>query len=112
MRKEGHARLAALNARREPATQGSHERARNDDDEDGINETTPPEVSARWDMFSGLPEEEIVKILKNKFKPMNLYKWRHLHGFRDAREVDSIVIENGSLRPRKTTGTVEPGVGV
>lgn len=36
---------------------------------------------------------------------MNLYKLRHLHGFEDAREEDSIVVENGSLRPRKTTCT-------
>lgn len=36
---------------------------------------------------------------------MNLYKLRHLHGFEDTREEDSIVVENGSLRPRKTTGT-------
>ena len=106
MRKEGNARLAALNARREPATQGSNERVgRNNDDEEDIGEITPPEVSARRDMFSGLPEEEIVKIFKNKFKPMNLYKLRHLHGFEDVREEDSIVIENGSLKPRKTTGT-------
>ena len=36
---------------------------------------------------------------------MNLYKLRHLHGFRDTREKDNIVVENGSLKPRKTTGT-------
>ncbi len=35
--------MATLNARREPATQGSHEKAGgNDNDEDGIGETTPP----------------------------------------------------------------------
>jgi len=34
---------------------------------------------------------------------MNLYKLRHLDGF--DREEDSIVIENGPLEPRKTTGT-------
>lgn len=36
---------------------------------------------------------------------MNLYKLRHLHSFEDTREEDSIVIENGSLKPQKTTGT-------
>ena len=36
---------------------------------------------------------------------MNLCKLRHLHGFEDFREEDSIVVENGSLKPRKTTGT-------
>ena len=68
VRKEGDARSAALNTRREPGTQGAQDRVRNDDDDDGIGETAPPEVSARRDMFSGLPEEEIVKIFKNKFK--------------------------------------------
>lgn len=72
--------MAALNARREPVTQRTQDRVRNgDDDDDDIGETAPapprppPEVSARWDMFSGLPEEEIVEIFKKKFKPMNLY---------------------------------------
>lgn len=41
MRKEGEARLAALNARREPARQGP-ERARTEDDDNGIGEATPP----------------------------------------------------------------------
>lgn len=36
---------------------------------------------------------------------MNGYKLRHLHGFKDTREEDSIVVENGALKPRKTTGT-------
>ncbi len=36
---------------------------------------------------------------------MNLYKLRHLHGFKATREEDSIVVENGSFKPRKTTGT-------
>lgn len=36
---------------------------------------------------------------------MNLYKLRHLHGFEDFREEDSIVVKSGSLKPLKTTGT-------
>lgn len=35
---------------------------------------------------------------------MNLYKLRHLHGFEDTQEEDGIVVENGALKPRKTTG--------
>lgn len=68
VRKEGDACLAALNACWEPGTQGTQDRARNDDDDD--RETAPPEISAHRDMFSGLPEEEIVKIFRNKFKPI------------------------------------------
>lgn len=56
-------------------------------------------------MFSGLPKEEIDKIFKNRFKPMNLYKSMYLHGFKDSRTEDSTVVENGSLKPWKTTGT-------
>ena len=98
--------MAALNNRREPSTQCTQDRARNDDDDDdGLGETTPPEFSARRDTFSGLPEVEVVKIFKNKFKPMNLYKLRHLYGFEDTSEEDSIIVKNGSLKPRKTTGT-------
>ncbi len=41
VKKEGDARLAALNARREPAAQGTQARVRNDEDDDGIGETTP-----------------------------------------------------------------------
>ena len=36
---------------------------------------------------------------------MNSYKLRDLHGFEDTREEESIVVENGFLKPRKTTGT-------
>ena len=56
-------------------------------------------------MFSDLPKEKIVKIIKNKFKPMNLYKLRRLHNFENTWEKNSIVLENGSLKPWKTTGT-------
>ena len=74
VRKDGDALLAALNTRREPDTQEVRQ--------------PPPEVSARRDMFSSLPDEEIVKIFKNNFKLMTLYKFRHLHGFEDTREED------------------------
>ena len=73
MRKERDALLAVLNAYREPATQGTHERIINNEDDNSIGETTLHKFAARRDMFSGLPEEEIVKIFKNMFKPINLY---------------------------------------
>ena len=42
LRREGDGRLAALNTRREPGTQGIQDRARNDDNDDnGLGETTP-----------------------------------------------------------------------
>lgn len=90
VRKEEDARLAALNARREPAAQGTQYRVKNDDDDDGLGETNTPEIFI---------------IFKNKFKLINSYKLRHLGGFEDTRDEDSIVVENGPLKPRKTTGT-------
>lgn len=101
VRREGDACLTALNSRREPIIQGTMDRAGNIDD--ALGETIPPEVSARREMFPGL--EELVKIFKNKLKPMNLYKLRHLHGFEGTWEEDSKVIEDGSPKPWKTIGT-------
>ena len=93
--------MAALNTRRE-----SQGRARNDDDR-GLSETTPPEVSACRDMFAGLPEDEIVKTSKNNcIFSYRKFVWnKHLHDFEDIRKDDSIVVENGSLKSRKTIGT-------
>ena len=91
-----------LNTYWEPSIQGIEDKRRNDDkDDDTLDDTIPLEVSACWNMFSGLSKEEIVKIFKNKFKSMILYKLRHLHNFEDTWEDDSIVVKNGSLKPRK-----------
>lgn len=60
----------------------------------------PPEVFAHWDTFSGLPEEDIVKIYKDEFKPMNQYELRHLYGFENTQQEDGIVIKNGAFKPR------------
>lgn len=58
-------------------------------------------------MFSGLLEQEVVKIFKNKFKPMNMYKLRYSRSFEDAQEEDNLLVENNSLNPWKATGTYE-----
>ena len=106
LRREGDACLTALNTCQEPGTQGIQDRSRDNDENDNtLGETITLEVSARRDIFSGLPEEEIVKIFKNKFKPINLYNLRHLYGFQDTWEEDNIVVKNGSLQLRKTMGT-------
>lgn len=58
--------------------------------------------------FAGLPQEEIVRILHNKFKPINLYRrLRHMRGFRfdSLKDHDRIGIEDGMLGLRKTSGT-------
>lgn len=105
MKKEGDTRLATPDARRGLVIQGFYKKAVNNNDEDSISETTLLKISARQNIFSDLPEEEIVKIFKNKFKPINLYKLWHFHDFENTQEKDSIVIENNLLRPWKTMHT-------
>ena len=42
-------------------------------EEDNITGEVSPEVTSITLRFAGLPKEEIVRILQNKFKPINLY---------------------------------------
>lgn len=95
--------MAALNIRREPGTQGIQDRARKDDD-DGLGETTPIPPPLRF-LPIGIRFSAYRKIFKKRFEPMNLYKLRHLYGFEDTQEKDGRVVEKGTLKPRKTTGT-------
>lgn len=48
-------------------------------------------------MFSGLSEDEIVRIFKNKFKPMDFYKLRHIHGLENTREKIVVTIQHFML---------------
>ena len=56
--------------------------------------------------FAGLPQEEIVCIFHNKFKPINLYRLRQMRGLRfdTFQDQERIRIEDGMLRLRKTSG--------
>lgn len=74
-------------------------------DEDDILGETPQEVKNLSVRFAGLPQDEIVKIFRNKFKPINLARLRHMKGdYLDTYvDQDRIGIENGSLRLRKTS---------
>ena len=69
----------------------------------------PPEVSSISLHFAGLPQEEIISIFHNKFKfkAINLYRLRHMRGFRyeTFQDQERIGIEDGILRLRKTSGT-------
>lgn len=73
VRRKRDAHVAASNTRRKLGTQGTQNGASNYND-DGLDKIAHLEISARRDMFSGLPEEETVKIFRNKFKPTNLYR--------------------------------------
>ena len=76
-------------------------------EEDDITGEVPLEVTSITLRFAGLLQEEIVRILQNKFKPINLYRLRHMRGLRFdvQQDHDRIGIEDGMLRLRKTSGT-------
>ncbi len=52
------------------------------DEEDDITGEVQTEVMSITLRFAGLPKEEIVRIFQNKFKPINLYRLRHICRFR------------------------------
>lgn len=47
-------------------------------EEDDIIGEVPLEVKNITLRFAGLPQEEIVRIFQTKFKPINLYRFRHM----------------------------------
>lgn len=49
-------------------------------EEDDITDEVPPKVMSITLCFAGLPQEEIVRIFHNKFKPINLYQLCHIQG--------------------------------
>ncbi len=57
--------------------------------------------------FASLPKEEIVRILRNKFKPINLYPFHHMRRlrFNSSHDQDRISIEDGMFKLRKTSRT-------
>ena len=71
--------------------------------DDDILGEIPEEVQNLTLRFAGLPQEEIVKIFHNCFKPINLYRLRHMRD-KSLHDQERIGIEDGMLR-RKTSGT-------
>lgn len=73
-------------------------------DDEILGEITP-EVSDFSLQFAGLPQEEIVRIFHNKFKPINLYRLRHTRGlsFEAYQDEERIGIKDGMLKLRKTS---------
>lgn len=97
--------MAALNACQEADRQGANKKIKNKEDNDSLGNINISKIATCQDIFFGLPKEEIVKIFKIKFKPMNLYKLRHFHGFQDTREKVSINVKNNFFRLWKTIDT-------
>lgn len=57
--------------------------------------------------FVGLPQEEIVRIFHNKFKPINLYRLCHMRGlsYEAFQDEERIGIKYGMLKLRKASGS-------
>ncbi|MCJ1345948.1 hypothetical protein MMC31_004158 [Peltigera leucophlebia] len=75
-------------------------------EDDEIIGEIPPEVSDLSLWFAGLSQEEIVRNF-HKFKPINLYRLRHMRGLRykTFQSEERIGIEKGMLRLRGTSGS-------
>ncbi len=108
MVKESEARVAALGAIASAATTATAlARRLIANEEDDITSVVPNKVLSITLQFAGLPQEEIVRIFQNKFKPISLYRLRHMRGlrFNSLHDQDRIGIEDGMLKLRKTSGT-------
>lgn len=108
--RESEARVAAAitasSAAQAGVAKAPRPKAQTGGDED-IQGEIPPKVSNLCFQFVGLSQEEIVNIFKNKFKPINLYCFRHMRGltFESYQDEERIGIEDGMLKLRKTLET-------
>ena len=71
MKKESDARIAASAASAAAASSAAPQKRTMTEEDDIIGEV-PVEVKNITLRFAGLPQEEIVRIFQNKFKPINL----------------------------------------
>ncbi len=101
LRRESEARVNASTASAANAAQAQRHRTC------GTKVRSPPEVVDLSPQFGGLPQEEIIEIFQNKFKPFNLYRLRHMRGltFEAYKDEERIGIEDGMLKLRKASGT-------
>lgn len=107
MRRESEARIAAAAAVPTPPPTATPAAPRRIGEDDDITGEVPQEVQILTLRFAGLPQEEIVKIFHNRFKPINLYRLRHMRGhhYESLHDQERIGIEDGMLRLRKPSGT-------
>ena len=54
--------------------------------------------------YPGLPKAKIARIHENRFKPENLYKFRHLKSCEDKNRNENITFEHGQMKIMKVTG--------
>ena len=100
--KESLARIAVIQARAvtaaAPHTQNNKEKP--------LGEISPGAllVASR---YPRLPKAEIARIFTNKFWPENLYKLRHLKGWEDKDCKENVTIENGQMKVKRVTETLQ-----
>ncbi len=105
MVKESEARIAAAVAAATAPMAASQRKSLTE--EDDITGKVPPEVMSITLHFAGLPQEEIIRILHNKFKSINFYRLRHIWGLRfdSMQDHDRVGIEDGMFKLWKTSRT-------
>ena len=77
------------------------------DEQDNITGEISIEVLIITLQFADLLQQEIVRIFQNKFKQINLYRFRNIRWlqFDSLHDQDRIGIEDGMFKLRKTSGT-------
>ena len=100
--KESQARIAALRIPAATTTPAALNQTKREEDSIGGISSAILSVAGR---YPRLPKAEIARIHENRFKPGNLYKFRHLKGREDKDRHQNVTFENG-MKIMKVTGTL------
>lgn len=100
---ESQARIAALRAPAISPAVSSPTRVEREEDSIGEISLAILSIAGR---YPGLPKAEIARIHENRFKPENLYKFRHLNGREDKDRDENITFEHGQMKIKKVTVTL------
>ncbi|MCJ1349918.1 hypothetical protein MMC31_008161 [Peltigera leucophlebia] len=92
-------------ARRDEEENAARIAAIREEEETSLGEISPIILSVAG-RYPGLPKAEIARSHENRFKPENLYKFRHLKGLEDKDRDENITFEHGQMKIKKVTGTL------
>ena len=104
-KEESAARIAAICAPANAVTPTGPTRSAGEEEETSLGEISPIILSVAG-RYPGLPKAEIARIHENRFKPENLYKFRHLKGREDKDRDENITFEHGQMKIKKVMGTL------
>ena len=102
---ESVARIAAIRAPANAVVPTGSTRSTGEEEETSLGEISPIILSVAG-RYPGLPKAEIARIHENRFKPENLYKFRHLKGREDKDRDENITFEHGQMKIKKVMGTL------